>query len=196
MVKKTEEIHISAELQMDPHVCKFIVDHKVYDGFYNCRSKAMAEGSPLLEALFEIPEISEVLISGGTLTVKKSTEDDWPELAKKIGAVLREKMAAGGVLIAPDAETKGPEAAKLQERIQEVFDTEINPGLASHGGSVELMDVQGTTVYLTMAGGCQGCASAGITLRNGIEQILRSRVPEVTEIVDVTDHGAGEDPYF
>ncbi|MCP4569735.1 MAG: hypothetical protein GY841_19315 [FCB group bacterium] len=196
MAKETGEIQIAAELQMDPFVCKFVVDRKVYEGFYNCRSKAMAEGSPLLEALFGIPDISEVLISGSTLTIKKAGDDDWPVLAKKIGMVLREKMAAGGPMIAPDVEKKGPAVKDLQKRIKEVFETEINPGLASHGGSVELMDIQGTTVYLTMSGGCQGCASAGITLRNGIEQILRSRVPEVTEIVDVTDHGAGDSPYF
>ena len=196
MTEKAGDIQISAELQMDPRICKFIVDRQVYEGFYNCRSKEMAEGSALLEALFSLPEITEILVSGSTLTVKKTGNDDWPKTAQQIGVIVREKIASGEQLIAPDVEKQAPATDDLRQRVQEVFDEEINPGLASHGGSVELIDIQGTTLFLTMSGGCQGCASASYTLRSGIEQILRSRIPEITEMVDVTDHGAGDNPYY
>lgn len=185
-----------AEPQMDPNVCKFMINRPVYEGVINCTGKEMAEGSPLLEVLFAIDGVSQVLISGGTITVAKNSKEEWGELARKIGIAIRDTMNNGGDLIAADIKDKQPGSEELRQKVQQVIDDELNPGLGMHGGSVELIDIQGTTVFLSMSGGCQGCAAASYTLKHGIEQILRSRVPEVTEIVDVTDHSAGVDPYY
>ena len=84
----------------------------------------------------------------------------------------------------------------LAQRVQDVLDTQINPGIASHGGEVSLERLEGDTVYLRMGGGCQGCASAQLTLRSGVEQMLRAAVPDIRHIVDLTDHEAGESPYY
>ena len=84
----------------------------------------------------------------------------------------------------------------LVERIQQVFDEVINPGIAAHGGHVELVDVSDDTLYIRMGGGCQGCAASQATLRMGIERMVREQVPEIVEIVDVTDHEAGLTPYY
>lgn len=84
----------------------------------------------------------------------------------------------------------------LAQRVQDVLDTQINPGIASHGGEVSLERLEGDTVYLRMGGGCQGCASAQLTLRSGVEQMLRAAVPDIRHIVDLTDHEAGENPYY
>jgi Fe-S cluster biogenesis protein NfuA len=192
----TKEIRISAEPQMDPDICRFVVDRPVYDGFYNCRSKEMASGSPLLEALFAIPGVSEVLVSGGSVTVAKKSPEEWVDLGVKVGQAIRTCVAAGGTLVAPGAAAKQPPIPGLREKVQKVFDEEINPGIAGHGGQVNLVDIQGSVIFVTLSGGCQGCASASFTLRYGIEQALRERVPEVSDVVDVTDHGAGENPYF
>jgi Fe-S cluster biogenesis protein NfuA len=156
----------------------------------------MAEGSPLLEKLFEIDGIKEVMVSGGTLTVSKTTPDPWPVIGKKIGAVVREQVAAGGTLIDPEIAQKTPSEEEIKSRIEKLFEEQINPAIASHGGFVELADVDGTTVYLRLGGGCQGCASANATLRQGIEQAIRQEIPEVTGVVDVTDHAAGMNPYY
>lgn len=196
MSANTDEIRIMAQPQMDPNVCRFIVDRVVHDGIVNCTSPEMAKDSALLEALFAIDGIREVMVSGGTVTVAKSTDDDWGNLGKKIGAVIRETLLAGGTLISPDFRKNLPPNDELREKVQKVFDSDINPGLAAHGGGVDLIDVQGTTIFVTLSGGCQGCASAVYTLKHGIEQILREKVPEVTEVVDVTDHSAGANPYY
>lgn len=193
---RSNDIRITAEPQMDPNVCRFMVSRPVYGGVVNCTGKDMAAGSPLLEALFEIPGVSQVLVSGGTVTVAKNSREEWADLARKVGTVIRDKMKAGGTLIAEDIKKPQPSNDDLKAKVQKVFDEEINPGLSMHGGGVDLIDIQGTTVFLTMSGGCQGCAAASMTLRQGIERILKSRVPEVTEIVDVTDHSAGIDPYY
>lgn len=84
----------------------------------------------------------------------------------------------------------------LKTRVQELIDTMINPAVAGHGGFVELIDVQDSRVYLQMGGGCQGCGAADITLKAGIERLIRDEIPEVTEVLDTTDHAAGSNPYY
>ncbi|HSX80265.1 MAG TPA: iron-sulfur cluster assembly accessory protein [Candidatus Saccharimonadia bacterium] len=80
--------------------------------------------------------------------------------------------------------------------IQELLDTQINPAVASHGGHIELMDVHDDIVYIRFGGGCQGCGMVSVTLNQGVEQAIREAFPEIREIVDVTDHAAGTNPYY
>ena len=84
----------------------------------------------------------------------------------------------------------------LKERVQHLLDTSINPGVACHGGFVRLMDVQDNVVYVQMGGGCQGCGMADVTLKAGIETLIKEEIPEVTEVLDTTDHAAGRNPYY
>src|SRR5205823_1449538 len=84
----------------------------------------------------------------------------------------------------------------LYERVADLFERQVNPMVARHGGRVELIDVQDAVVMVRMAGGCQGCGMADVTLRQGIEAMLHQHVPEVKGIVDITDHAAGSSPYF
>jgi Fe/S biogenesis protein NfuA len=80
-------------------------------------------------------------------------------------------------------------------RVQTLIEDEINPGLASHGGRVSLIDVQEGRVVLRFGGGCQGCGMADVTMKEGIEGTLKAAIPEITEVVDATDHAAGTNPY-
>lgn len=84
----------------------------------------------------------------------------------------------------------------LAQRVAQVLDSVVNPSIAAHGGRAELVGVEDDTAYLRLAGGCQGCGLAKVTLSQGIEVAIREAVPEVRNIVDVTDHEAGESPYF
>jgi Fe/S biogenesis protein NfuA len=84
----------------------------------------------------------------------------------------------------------------LKTRVQELIDSMINPAVAGHGGFVELVDVQDSRVYLQMGGGCQGCGAADITLKQGIERLIKEEIPEVVEVLDATDHSAGSNPYY
>ena len=84
----------------------------------------------------------------------------------------------------------------LKTKVQELIDTMINPAVAGHGGSVELIDVQDSRVYLQMGGGCQGGGAADVTLKSGIERLIKEELPEVTEVLDTTDHGSGTNPYY
>jgi len=87
-------------------------------------------------------------------------------------------------------------SADLKSRVQELIETSINPAVAGHGGYVELLDVKDNIVYLQMGGGCQGCGAADITLKAGIERLIKEEIPEIVEILDTTDHAAGANPYY
>ena len=86
----------------------------------------------------------------------------------------------------------------VAQRIIKVLDTQINPAIASHGGRADLvaMDDQAMVAYLSLSGGCQGCAMSRATLANGIETSLRDEIPELTGVIDVTDHASGVTPYY
>ena len=84
---------------------------------------------------------------------------------------------------------------ELRAKVQELIDSTINPAVAGHGGFIELLDVKDNKVYLAMGGGCQGCGAADVTLRSGIERLIKEELPEVEEILDATDHAAGANPY-
>jgi len=84
----------------------------------------------------------------------------------------------------------------LTKQVHEIIEKDINPGIASHGGVAHLRGLQDNVVYLEMGGGCQGCAQSAATLRMGIETRIKEIVPEILEVVDVTDHAGGENPYY
>jgi Fe/S biogenesis protein NfuA len=87
-------------------------------------------------------------------------------------------------------------SAELKTRVQELIDSMINPAVAGHGGFVELVDVQDNRVYLQMGGGCQGCGAADVTLKQGIERLIKEEIPEIEEVLDTTDHASGDNPYY
>ena len=84
----------------------------------------------------------------------------------------------------------------LKTKVQELIDSMINPAVAGHGGFVDLIDVKDNKVYLTMGGGCQGCGAADVTLKSGIERLIKEELPEVEEVLDTTDHASGANPYY
>ncbi|HLF41757.1 MAG TPA: NifU family protein, partial [Acidimicrobiia bacterium] len=92
----------------------------------------------------------------------------------------------------PPADLSGDVA----QRVLQVLDQQINPSIAAHGGMAQLVAVEAEVAYLRLSGGCQGCGMASVTLSQGIEVAIRESVPEITRVVDVTDHASGENPYF
>jgi Fe/S biogenesis protein NfuA len=87
-------------------------------------------------------------------------------------------------------------ATDLKTKVQELIDNMINPAVAGHGGFVDLIDVKDNKVYLQMGGGCQGCGAADVTLKSGIERLIKEELPEVEEVLDTTDHASGTNPFY
>jgi len=192
----TEEIKITAE-PIDGETCKFVVDRPVFPGasvYFGGTDRAA--GSPLAEKLFALEGVESVLIQDNFVTITASTGGQWMPLAKDVGTAIRSTLGSGESPVAESALSSVPPADEIKKRIQALFDSQINPAIASHGGWVELIDVKGNEIFIRMGGGCQGCGMANVTLRNGIEKAIRETVPDVGAIMDATDHASGRNPYY
>ena len=194
-------VTIRAELSVaDPDTCKFTVSQTLNpagERFFENRDQAA--GSPLVERLFELPGVTHVLVADNVLAVEKTRESAWPELKPQVAAIVRSQLRSGMPAIVPTAQGAGPgkrSDTEIAELVQTLLDREINPSVAAHGGTIILKDVKEGRLYIEMSGSCQGCASSQFTLRQGFERIVRRSVPEVTEIIDATDHSRGKNPYY
>jgi Fe/S biogenesis protein NfuA len=96
----------------------------------------------------------------------------------------------------PGDPLRGDLDSDLARRVIAVLERDVNPSIAAHGGHAELVGIEGTTAFLRLGGGCQGCGMATVTLSQGIEVAITEAVPEIDAIVDVTDHASGSNPYF
>ncbi|MFQ5948241.1 MAG: NifU family protein [Acidimicrobiia bacterium] len=96
-----------------------------------------------------------------------------------------------------DPDTPPPDlSGPLEQRVLQIIESQINPAIAAHGGMAQLVAIEEGTAYVRLAGGCQGCGLAQVTLGQGIEVAITNAVPEVSRVVDVTDHDAGTNPYY
>lgn len=154
-----------------------------------------------LEPLAEVPEGDSVVEAGGlAVIVPAGSVDklrgatlDLPSSPGQGGLVIRNPNRPNP-LAGLDLELTGTTA----EKVQSLLEQSINPSLAAHGGYATLVGVKEETmdVYLTMGGGCQGCSMSRMTLTHGIRQAIKDAIPEVNEVLDVTDHTQGDNPFY
>jgi Fe-S cluster biogenesis protein NfuA len=186
-------IQIKAEVdRQDIHVCRFTVDRTIHEGSASFFTPEEAKDNILADKLFKIPGIMKVEVNNNLVDVTQGGNEDWRQLGKRIGTAIRSYLNPTPEI--PEGDRLPPEAVRI--RVQQVLDEMINPGVASHGGFVELLDVQDDNVFIRMGGGCQGCGAADVTLKMGIERLIREQVPQVREILDTTDHHSGTNPYY
>jgi len=138
-------------------------------------------GFPVLVKLGDADRLDEAVV-------------DFVERVNESGFEVR-LNGSGGAASPPPRPTEAPQG-EIADRVRTVLDTQVNPAIAAHGGMISLVDVQDTEVFVEMSGGCQGCALSRMTLRQGVERMLRRAVPELTAVHDVTDHASGENPFF
>jgi len=198
-------VSIRAETSLaDPDTCKFIVSRPLHPGgpfFFG--NKERAAGSPLGERLFALPGVANVLIAENVLTLCKEPTASWSGLKAAIGTAIRTQLLTGVPAILEMHAHTGKQAGKqersdaeLNTAIQELLDKEVNRSIANHGGKISIVEVRQGKLFITMSGGCQGCASSQVTLRQGFEVMLKRVTPEIEEIVDATDHAAGKQPFY
>lgn len=166
------------------------------------RMRAEAPGTPRGDCKLEFCEAEEIggddyqIDQDGFALIVDARSMPFLEAAE----ISYAATATGGELKirAPRLKTAAPApGASLVERVQYVLDAEINPGVAAHGGKVSLVEVRADgAVVLRLGGGCQGCGSADATLKHGIERTLKAQIPEITAVIDATDHAHGERPYY
>ena len=132
-----------------------------------------------------------VVVTASSIENMRGATLDLPRSEGQAGLVIRNPNRPNP-LAGRDIVLTGDVAEKVTQLLEEV----INPGLATHGGFAALVGVENETVFVTMGGGCQGCAMSAATLREGITASILESIPELTEVIDVTDHNAGDNPFY
>jgi Fe-S cluster biogenesis protein NfuA len=194
------KVTVTAE-PLDRKRCRFVVAQAVYPGRWAYFATAeQARGAPLAERLFTIEGVTAVLIAHDKVTLTRREQPEVPVLGaalRVVRALVGDRSGIAATWSALAAQVGSAiRAAELRKRIQRALDEQVNPVIAGHGGSVSILDVKDNVVYVRMSGGCQGCGLADMTLKNGVEAALLDAVPEVGEIVDLTDHRSGKTPYY
>jgi Fe-S cluster biogenesis protein NfuA len=194
----TESIQITSEVdRRDASVCRFMSARTLYVGTKTINNADDAKALPLAEKLFCLPSVEKIQLIGHLLVVTKTAERKWEDVRKEIEGILMSYLISGQALTPDDVQEKMMLMGKsTKEKVQYLIDMQINPGVAEHGGSVGVVDVKGDILYLKLYGGCQGCGAADFTLKQGIETIVKRAVPEIGEIIDLTNHDAGLNPYY
>ncbi len=194
-------VSIRAETSVnDPDTCQFIVSRSLHPGgpfFFG--NKERAAGSPFGERLFALPGVANVLIAESVLTICKEPIASWSGLKAAIGTAIRTQLLTGIPAILEmhvHNGTQGRSDAELNTVVQELLDKQVNKSIANHGGKISIVEVRQGKLFITMSGGCQGCASSQVTLRQGFEVMLKRVAPEIEEIVDTTNHAAGKNAYY
>jgi len=159
-------------------------------------SNEAAQGSLLAKRLFQSECVRAILISHDQVTITRTTTDQWPVIGKMIGAAIRDHLATGEPAVSEVVRRNIPPADQICQVVQQALDRDINPSVAEHGGIVRLMDIKDNIVDIQMGGGCQDCGTADVTLKHGIETAIRGSSPGAGDILDVTDHASGRNPYF
>ena len=181
-----------------------------------CHSRIEATNSPLFEALFDLPWVSEAAVEGRALIVKKNNSNPWEEYAPQVAQLIRRLhhdkiplfsdafiQALKEKIITEDKKKEIPYKinetntnSPLGKKVQKILSENISKSLASHGGYVTLVNLSEGKVYLYFGGGCQGCSQASVTVKDGIERLLLKELPEIVAVVDVTNHEVGSNPYY
>jgi len=185
----TDSCKITLNRDLSPDKTEFFETH------------AEAADWPMVQKVMRVPGVHSVILKKNVVIVARHASVAWASLLKPIEDAIRTELEPPSQDVSPidaianAAAGNGPDE-ELRTRVQDILDNEINPSVAAHGGYISLLDVQDTRVFLYMGGGCQGCGMAAQTLKHGVETTLRRQIPEISEILDTTDHASGSNPYY
>lgn len=179
---------------------KFQFEHSisVREKTYNDSTAAMT--SPVASKIFGFPWTDKVLVGTNSVTITKQDWVEWTVLEEPLKGLLQEHFENAQQPIEENPELQEPQKDNLDsdeaQVIAKLIEEQINPALADHGGYVVLHSVESSKVFLEMGGGCQGCAMSYQTLKEGIEGAIKEAVPGIQEVVDVTNHDQGANPFY
>jgi Fe/S biogenesis protein NfuA len=157
---------------------------------YNLSLKPVSGAGPE-DYVQEFGELKVVVPARDADALRGATVD-WSDDLMSGGLTVENPNTPSPAMAPPPADLSGPVA----QRVMQVIEQQINPSIAMHGGSAELVAVEDTTAYVRLGGGCVGCGMATVTLSQGIEVAITDAVPEIMSVVDVTDHASGTNPYY
>ena len=179
---------IQTEQTPNPATLKFLPGLEVLpSGTANFPDAETAQRSPLAARLFEIDGVTGVFFGSDFVTIAKADDKDWFLLKPLILGVVMEHFTAGKPVLLDEADGTGASTAsedddEIVSQIKELLDTRVRPAVAQDGGDIVFQGFDKGVVYLYMQGACSGCPSSTMTLKSGIENLLRHYIPEVVEV--------------
>ena len=185
---------IQTETTPNPATLKFLPGQPVMEsGTREFATPEDAEASPLAEALFSTGEVDGVFFGRDFISVTAAPTVEWTRLKPEVlnvlldhfssGAPLFKPAGAGGIAVAPEEDfDDSPEDAAIIAEIRDLIETRVRPAVAQDGGDIVYRGFRGGTVYLALHGACSGCPSSTMTLKQGIESLLKHYVPEVEAV--------------
>ncbi|MCR5888716.1 NifU family protein [Hymenobacter sp. J193] len=191
-------ISIYAEASPNPESMKFVLNQQLLtDGVsVDYPNLEAATNSPLAQELFNFDYVGRVFIAQNFVTVTKTTEHQWTQLIPEIRTFLKSYVEAGGPIftVDPAAEQKAAQTAaatgnaseqdqQTSQKIIDLLDNYVRPAVEQDGGNITFKSYNAGVVTVNLQGSCSGCPSATVTLKSGIENLLKRMVPEVTEVV-------------
>ena len=199
-MEKTVPFTIYAESTPNPTTMKYVANKVLLEeGLAEYTSMDEAKGSPLAMKLFGFPFVTGVFIQSNFITVMKSDMVGWEDVVMEVREFIRDYLNTGALVVTDLAAGTVQSAAEvaatsvhsepttdLEEKIIAILDAEIAPAVAQDGGNITFKAYEKGVVNVVLRGACSGCPSSTVTLKNGIETLLKSRLPgEVSEVVAV-----------
>jgi len=185
-------ISIYTEMTPNPETMKFVANKLLYPGKHiDFPDEASAKPSPLAAELFSFPFIRGVFIMANFITLTKTVETDWNDIIPTIKAFLKEYLEDNRPVVNEDEIVDKPVAGNevsaddtdVVKRIKELLENYVKPAVEMDGGAIQFKDYEDGTVTLMLQGSCSGCPSSMITLKAGIEGMMKRMIPEVKEVV-------------
>jgi len=187
-------ISIYTEMTPNPETMKFVANKLLYPGkSIDFADESYASPSPLAKELFSFPFIKSVFIASNFITITKTVEiDSWQDIIPSIRQFLKEYLENGGVVVnEQEVSTKKQEAsntvnsddADVVVRVKELLENYVKPAVEMDGGAIQFRSYNDGTVNLMLQGSCSGCPSSMITLKSGIEGMMKRMIPEVKEVI-------------
>lgn len=191
-------VMLYTEQTPNPESLKFVTNRMLFRGLADFREESLArEWSPLAAALFDLPYVNGVYISNNFVTITKALNFDWADIMLKLKEFLKKYIESGDPVLHDgfqEAMQKiedergasyeySEEESEIVEKIKSLIETYVKPAVEMDGGNIEFKAFDQGRVIVTLQGACSGCPSSTVTLKAGIEGMLKRMVPEVKEVV-------------
>lgn len=190
-------VMLYTEQTPNPEALKYVTNRMLFRGIADFKDKeTAAEWSPMANSLMELPYVKSVYFNNNYVTVTKELNYDWAEIMLKLKEFIKDYIETEGpivldgfaeymekLLAQQNAIQFSGEGGEIAKRVKDLIDTYVKPAVEMDGGNIEFKAFEAGKVYVTMQGSCSGCPSSSVTLKAGIEGMLKRMVPEVEEVV-------------
>ena len=189
-------VEIYTEMTPNPESVKFITNKHILPNFQlDFKTRELASGSAMAKALFEIPFVNGVFIANNFVTITKKPEYDWFEITPELKEAVKKFIASGAkpvddALLPKDLLTEDKQASTpddIESKIKDLLEKYVKPAIQMDGGHIEFRSFEEGVVKLSLQGSCSGCPSSTLTLKSGIEGLLKRMVPEVETVEAIAE---------